>query len=225
MFPRGPPSAKEIEKIARRTTDIIKVHITTNVCVFGSAAAHLWADIGRVPHDIDILVHHPYFDAERIKEIIANADSRYFLKPSRFRKAKHKILMCRLPGWHAYHRCVKVDILIPGTINLPEIPASATPDIERIPVMPLFELLVMKTQGWWNHRVSPRKDFQAKVDADVDDVDALLDRAKEEGIEYEDERAICRHTHEFMEWALLLARRFVKKHRRRGKWRAIGFPL
>jgi hypothetical protein len=49
MFPSGPPSAKEIEKIARRTTNIIKVHITENVCVFGSTAAHLWADIGRVP--------------------------------------------------------------------------------------------------------------------------------------------------------------------------------
>ena len=44
------PSAKEIEKIARRTIDIIKVHITSDVCVFGSAAAYLWADIGRVPN-------------------------------------------------------------------------------------------------------------------------------------------------------------------------------
>lgn len=44
------PSAKEIEKIARRTTNIIKDHITSNVCVFGSAAAYLWADIGRIPH-------------------------------------------------------------------------------------------------------------------------------------------------------------------------------
>jgi hypothetical protein len=49
MFPSGPPSAKEIEKIARRTTDIIKLHLTEDVCVFGSAAAYLWADIDRVP--------------------------------------------------------------------------------------------------------------------------------------------------------------------------------
>ena len=64
-----------------------------------------------------------------------------------------------------------------------------------------------------------------KVKADVVDVDALLDRAEEEGVEYEDERAAFRHTCEFMEWALLLARRFARRHRRRGKWRAIGFPL
>ena len=133
--------------------------------------------------------------------------------------------MCRLPGWRAYGRCVKVDILTSGTINLPAILASDIPQIENIPVMPLFDLLVMKTQGWWHHRISSREDFQAKVKADVVDVDALLDRAEEEGVEYEDERAAFRHSYEFMEWALLLARRFVRKHRRRGKWRAIGFPL
>jgi hypothetical protein len=133
--------------------------------------------------------------------------------------------MCRLPGWHTYHRRVKVDILTSGTINLPEILASETYQINNIPVMPLFDLLVMKTQGWWDHRISPREDFRAKVQVDVIDVDALLDRAIEEGIEYEDESAPYRHTYEFMELALVLARRFVKRHRRRGKWRAIGFPL
>ena len=91
--------------------------------------------------------------------------------------------------------------------------------------MPLFDLLVMKTQGWWHHRISPRQDFQAKVKADVIDVDALLDRAEEEGIEYEDEHAAFRHTCQLMEWALLLARRFVWRHRPQVKWRAIGFPL
>jgi hypothetical protein len=59
MFPSGPPSAKEIEKIARRTTDIIKSHITENVCVFGSAAAYLWTDIGRVP-DVRTPLLNPY---------------------------------------------------------------------------------------------------------------------------------------------------------------------
>ena len=48
MPPRGPPSAKEIETIARRTINIIKDHITSEVCVFGNAAAYLWADIGRL---------------------------------------------------------------------------------------------------------------------------------------------------------------------------------
>ena len=50
MWPRGPPDTKEILKIARRTTDIIQVHVTPHVCLFGSAGAFLWADTGRVPN-------------------------------------------------------------------------------------------------------------------------------------------------------------------------------
>ena len=175
--------------------------------------------------DIDIVVHNPYSDAERIKETIANADRPYFLKLSKRRKETYKILMCRLPGWHAYHSYVKVDIFTSGTINLPTIFASDTPRINNIPVMPLFDLLVMKRWGWWHHRILLREDFLTKVKTDVFNVDALLDRAEEEGVEYDDERAACRHTCEFMEWALVLARRFVRRYRRRGKWKAIGFPL
>ena len=59
--------------------------------------------------------------------------------------------MSHLPGWHAYRRCVKLDILTSGTINPPAIPASDTPQIENISFMPLFDLLVMKTQGWRHH--------------------------------------------------------------------------
>ena len=50
MLRREPPSDKEIERIAQRTTNIIKDRITSNACVFGSVVAYLWADIGRVPH-------------------------------------------------------------------------------------------------------------------------------------------------------------------------------
>ena len=50
MPPSGPPTEQEIWKIARRTADIIEANITPEVCLFGSAAASLWADIGRVPN-------------------------------------------------------------------------------------------------------------------------------------------------------------------------------
>jgi len=135
--------------------------------------------------------------------------------------------MCRLPGWHADGRCMKVDIVTSGNMHLPEIQSFETFDFDGIPVMPLFELLVMKTHGWWDHHISTRNDFRAKLGADVVDIDALLDRAKEQGIKYDDELSQYKHLYdsEFMEMALWLARRFVKKHGRRWKWRAIGFPL
>ena len=112
--------------------------------------------------DIDIVVSEENKDAEDIKEAIAGADNRYYLERSRQRGATHQILYCRLPGWKTDpERCVKIDILVPPTLGLPEIP-DINYDLETIllgdwiPVMPIFDLLVMKTQGWWDHRTSPR---------------------------------------------------------------------
>ena len=82
-----------------------------------------------------------------------------------------------------------------GIINLPAILASDTTQINSIPVMLLFDL-----------------------------IDALLDRA-EEGDQFDDERLVCRHTCAFMEWALVVAQRFVRKHRQRREWGVIGFLL
>jgi len=223
MPPRGPPSEKEIWRIARRTTDIIQDHITSDVCLFGSAAASLWADTGRVPNDIDIVVSHG--DAESIKRIIVDVDDRYFLEDAKRRDAPYKKLFCCLPGWNAYGRSVKVDILVPPMVNIPNINSYDTVIINRIPVMPLFDLLIMKTQGWWDHRRSPREDFHAKEEGDVADIDGLLDRAIEEQISYQDEIDAYRHTSEFLKRALTLVRKFAGQHGRWEKWEAIGFPL
>ena len=234
-------------KIARRTTSIIKSKITSNVCLFGSAAVYLCADPSRVPgvridvlahillvpltahpQDVDMVINTAFYDDEQIKKIIVEADSRYFLQRSnKWPNALYMKLYCRLPGWHRSGRCVKVDILVPQSrkLGLPEILASDTPVIKDIPVMPLFALLVMKTQGWWDHRVSPKnlKHFRAKVPADIDDVDALLDRAAEKDVDYDQECG--QYTSKFMNKALRMARKFVRHNGRREKWEAIGFPL
>jgi len=83
----------------------------------------------------------------------------------------------------------------------------------------------MKTQGWRDHRESHHDDKRAKEDGDVEDIDALLDRAKEERVWYQDEIDADRHTSEFIKRALTLARHFARLHGRWEKWEAIGFPL
>jgi len=222
----SPPTEQEIWNIARRTTDIIESNITSGVCVFGGAASSLWADIGRVPNDVDIVVSAEDFDltAEDIKERIVEADDRYFLEPSRRPGATHKILYCRLPGWQTYGRHVKVDILVPPTLGLPEIRSYDIVYIDRIPVMPLFDLLVMKLQGWWDHRNSLRPDFQAKAITDVGDINALLDRADTENLSYDDEIDAYRHHQEFVDNACTHLRRFVSAYGGNRRWRHLGFP-
>ena len=103
----------------------------------------------------------------------------------------------------------------PSDLGLPDDNSLKT--INHIPVMPLFELLVTKTQGWHDHRTSVRReDFRAKVNADVTDIDALLDRAIKEDVWYQNEIDSKRLSSEFMNWALTLARMFARRHGKGG---------
>ncbi|KAF8467117.1 hypothetical protein DFH94DRAFT_848312 [Russula ochroleuca] len=156
----------DIWKIARRTTDNIESNITNHVCLFDSAASSLSADIGRVPHDIDIVVSEdpedPYesLDREDIREQIVQAGNRDYLEQSRKRWSAYQILYCRLPGTNT--ECY------------------------------------VKEDGWWDHRNTPRADFQAKVDDDVSNIIALLESAREEEVSYVDEADEDRHSRAFM---------------------------
>jgi hypothetical protein len=85
------------------------------------------------------------FNSEEIKETIVRADDRYFLEPSRRPRATHHTLYCRLPRWRTNGRRVKVDILVPPTLGLPEVHNSEVHSFNGIPVMPIFDPLVMKT--------------------------------------------------------------------------------
>ncbi|KAF8489445.1 hypothetical protein F5888DRAFT_1622016, partial [Russula emetica] len=226
MPPSGPPTKQEIWKIARRTTDIIESNITLNVCLFGSAASALWADIDRVPNDIDVVVSEESWDPEDIKETIERADNRYYLKQSGKRGETYHILYCRLPGWATDNtRRVKVDILVPPTLNIPAINADETYLIKDIPVMPIFDLLVMKTQGWWDHRDHDRAGYRTKQSHDVSDIFALLKHAKYVKVSYVNEANEDRHSREFMNRACFLVNRFVRVHGEAQQWRALGFPV
>ena len=179
--------------------------------------------------DIDIVVSKEdweHFDEEDIKHKIEVADHRYFREQSALPEATHHILYCRLPGWRNDHgRRVKIDILVPPTIGLPKIPASKAIRIKGIPVMPIFDLLVMRTAGWWERRNSDRKDFNAKVKNDVREILALLVRARKEGVSYDNEANKLRHTSEFMGRARTLLNSFVDLHGGNRQWKAIQFPV
>jgi hypothetical protein len=135
------------------------------------------------------------------------------------------VLFCRLPGFRRERRRVKVDILIPLTPRLwiPKVLSEDTWLIKNIPVMPLFDLLVMKIQGWRDHRASRREDFLAKVEADVTDIRALLVQARLRRISYRKEYR-C-HTRGFMNRAQRLALGFVEVCGRQTKFQALGFPM
>ncbi len=91
--------------------------------------------------------------------------------------------------------------------------------------MPIFDLLVMKTQGWWDDRNSNRPDLRAKERDNVSDIFALLDCATQGNVSYANEAKKYRHSREFMNHARTLVNKFVSAYDRPRQWRALGFPV
>ena len=117
-------------------------------------------------------------DTEHFKQLLAASDDPFFLAPSRRRNAGYKVLWYRLPSpaGRPLRKC-KVDILVPGVMNIPTIPQRQIKRKNGLPVMPLLPLLMMKLQGWIDHRTSPRADFRVKQHVDVEDIEELLEIA------------------------------------------------
>jgi hypothetical protein len=135
------------------------------------------------------------------------------------------VLFCRLRGWKSDWRRVKVDILLPviPRLRIPRVLSRDTYVFDGITVTPLFDLLVIKMQGWKDHRASRHQHFRAKVEADISDIRALLDQGLVQEMSYQDEKR--HHTWYFMARARRLALGFIEMCGERTKFQALGFPV
>lgn len=118
-------------------------------------------------------------DPEIIKQLIVSYDPKFYLIPARDPENTYKVL------WYSSksrQRC-KVDILVPGGLTGLHIPFVPLTHImhckphDDIPLMPFLALLLLKLQGWDDHRKSSEPRFYEKQSADVADIDELLDLA------------------------------------------------
>lgn len=117
--------------------------------------------------------------------MLVRGDSRFYLLSSKNRFASYKVLWYRTQAYASQFFDCKVDILIPGILNIPTVPRSRVPTLSigqyELPVMPLVPQLLLKLQGWSDHRASHRSDMRTKQYVDVRDIDALLDIAVAKG--------------------------------------------
>ena len=119
--------------------------------------------------------------AEYIKRLLADSDDRYTRVRSRKPGETYKVLWFTLPG--EGRRC-KVDILTPGTLDLPRVPSRKIEyPIRGIPCMPLIALLGMKLRGWEDHRESYEERYNVKQWDDVADIEELLEVCSEQGVQ------------------------------------------
>ncbi len=126
------------------------------------------------------------YDQEQLKRFLVASNDKFYLVPSRNPVATYRVLWYRLRTRRrdgGQSRSCKVDILVPGVLNIPDVPRHRVKKISGLPVMPLIPLLLLKLQGWSDHRLSPRPDMQAKQHVDVEDILELLDIAVERGKE------------------------------------------
>ncbi|KAI0672063.1 hypothetical protein C8Q78DRAFT_1024839 [Trametes maxima] len=178
-MPRGPTNS-EILQICDRVVEIFQQY-DLRCCLFGSTACNLFG-VSRTPNDVDVVVFTERYDQEDLKAILVGEDSDFYLVDSRDPSADYQVLWYCLPsGRRGGRRACKVDILVPGVLNIPFVPRRRVKVISRLPVMPLIPLLLLKLQGWSDHRESYREDMQEKQYVDVEDIHELLGIAIDRG--------------------------------------------
>ncbi|KAH8094710.1 hypothetical protein BXZ70DRAFT_355039 [Cristinia sonorae] len=165
----------EIYQVARDAVTIFTAQGLSS-CLCGGTGCALYGMKNRSPNDVDIVVMTYAHDTEELKRILVLHSPRSFqLRPSRKRGATYKILYYT---FHSYKSC-KVDILIPGIMNIPDIPSRRIPIIDGLPAMTFMPLLLLKLQAWDDHRKSERIDYRMKQHTDARDIQELLKIARE----------------------------------------------
>ncbi|KAI0672033.1 hypothetical protein C8Q78DRAFT_718606 [Trametes maxima] len=193
-------------------------------CLMGSVASHLYG-VSRAPNDVDIVVLSADYTQEELKSMLVESSSRFMLVRSRNPRATYRVLWYRVPG--TYERC-KVDILIPGILNVPAVPTNSVVMNARhnLPVMPLIPQLLLKLQGWEDHRASTRRDMRFKQYLDVRDIDALLEIVCDKGVKVDDPEwhwvpdAMIANAQNTLETYLVLASPYSVYN-----WRKAGFSI
>lgn len=133
-------------------------------------------------------------DPEEIKQYLVTSNDKFFMVPSRNPRNNYQVLWYSLPAPRSSERSCKVDILTPGILNIPSIPRRQINYMEQfpdLPLMPFLALLLLKLQGWSDHRDSPRLDMNEKQPIDEEDIDELLTLAVDDfGVELRGEKWI-----------------------------------
>ncbi|KAA1475259.1 hypothetical protein DENSPDRAFT_841999 [Dentipellis sp. KUC8613] len=180
----GPPTSANIVTVARRAVGVLRRRGI--LCyVVGSLASMLWG-CSRDPNDIDLVILTTAYDAEEIKQMLVDSDGRFSLVDSRNPRNSYKVLWYEFPESTRFSENIKVDILVPPTLNMPLLHARNIVWMENLPVCPLLLLLHLRLQGWEHHTHARRRDLVEKQFTDIVDIEELLAIVVELGATIED---------------------------------------
>ncbi|KAJ3720070.1 hypothetical protein C8R42DRAFT_108613 [Lentinula raphanica] len=185
---RYPVTASDIDTAARATITGLKA-FNLDCYLVGSVACAAYG-MSRTPNDIDMVVLTSQYTQEQLKYILVRYDSRFYLIDSKDPNATYRVLWFRLTG---YHRSCKVDLLLPGIMNIPSVEPARIVRVGDIvgapagsilfrdyPLMPFLPLLLLKLQAWQDHGESPKLFVREKQQMDVRDIRELLQLAEDQ---------------------------------------------
>ena len=117
---------------------------------------------------------------EGLKRRLVSLNSRFYLVNARDPSAQYKVL------WYLTDTGsrIKVDLLFPGVLDIPDIPPSCITrtNIYSLPCAPLSLILLLKLQAWIHHGDSLHTRYFLKKPTDARDINALLSFATRMGL-------------------------------------------
>jgi len=190
----------------------------------GGLACRLYGTT-RIPNDIDVLCLTDAWEQETLKQKLTEVNRKFYLVPSRDPSATYKVLWYKIHVYPLGTIRVKVDLLFRGVLDIPDIPLSK---IDRtndssLPCMPLSPLLILKLQGWIHHGDAIESRYRMKQPADVQDINDLLEIARQRNIRPRSESYLPQS---FITRAETRVMKYVKSQpSSRDHWISIGFDL
>jgi len=174
------PDLARIRAAAADAFSTLEAAGVKDACLVGGLACNLFGN-SRKPNDIDILCLTCNLEQEALKSRLVALNPKFYLVRARDSTAKYKVL------WYTptqYGPCIKVDILLPGVLDIPSIPSSSiTRDNDaKLPCAPFSLVLLLKLQAWIHHGEALEHWLRAKQFNDRCDLERLLPIAVRRGM-------------------------------------------
>ena len=178
--------------------------------------------------DLDILILNTHYEQETIKRMLTNANSAFYTVASKTIGATYRVLWYHPLGWSMHRRAdaVKVDILLPGIMDIPSFPATNidTSNSRRLPAAPFSIVLLLKLQAWSQHRIATKTYLFSKHYTDASDLEALVPLAATKGVRISETVLPSSFVEVAKARVLEYLRRYPDSRTVNG-WRTIGFSV
>ncbi|KAK1216411.1 hypothetical protein PQX77_020964 [Marasmius sp. AFHP31] len=238
------PTSEEVRTTTAALTKALEA-LKLRCCLVGGVACSSYGN-SRTPNDVDMVVLDCVWTQEELKRQLVATDPNFFTVASKDPYATYRVLFYRLLdstlshlytssrssnvrnyssySRSSYKRC-KVDLLLPGIMNIPSVPKDRIPfDRRSQPLMPFLPLLLLKLQAWQDHGESTKDYMRRKQPIDVADITEMLNLAatKYPRVKLDKDKEWLPES--FVEAARTRVRLFIRKHSyTKEHWRRLGF--